>query len=112
MKSRYTILLTAVFAVALMVEGCGNGTHLTGIQIYPVTPVATIGSEVQFSITGFYSNATQQTITASQGNWSSSNTAIATVNAGGTAAALAQGATTITVTASGKTSTTILLVTQ
>lgn len=108
---RRKISRASLLAAAALLGGCGGGgTHLTGIQIYPVTPVVLAGSQIQFSITGFYSDGTQQTIPLSQGTWSSSNISVATVNPKGTAAALSPGSTTITVTSSNKSSNTALLV--
>jgi hypothetical protein len=111
MTWRTKISMAVLLGTAALLSGCGGGgTHLTGIQIYPLTPVALPGTEIQFSITGFYSDGTQQTIPLSQGTWTSSNAAVAAINPKGTASALASGSTTITVTASNKTSNTVLLV--
>lgn len=100
-------------ALILIASGCGgdSGRHLTGIQVYPVTPNVSAGTQVTFSITGFYSDRTLQTIPNSQGSWSSSNTSIASIDANGIATSVGpEGFTTITVTASQQTSTTVLSV--
>ena len=62
--------LAAAFALILIASGCGgdSGRHLTGIQVYPVAPNIPAGTQVTFSITGFYSDRTLQTIPSSQGS--------------------------------------------
>jgi Big-like domain-containing protein len=104
--------LSATLAIVLMASSCGNGTKLTGIQVYPVNPNTVIGSPVQFSVTSFYSNNTQQTVPALQTTWSSSNVSIATIDSNGVATGVATGSTTITAAANGRTSVTVLSVNQ
>src|SRR5262249_5931633 len=57
----------------------------------------TVGGTQQFTATGIYSDTSTQNLT-SQVSWSSSNTAAATVTAGGLASAVGPGTTTITAT--------------
>lgn len=104
------VLLGTTLAMALMTSGCGGGTKLTGIQVYPVDPATVAGRQVQFSVTAFYSNNTQQTVGATQATWSSSNVSIATIDKNGLATSLSQGSATITAVANGITSATVLSV--
>ena len=72
---------------------------LTSIAITPANPRIALGTKLQFTATGTYSDATIQDLTAFVA-WNSSNVAIATIsNAGvtrGLATSVAAGATTIT----------------
>ena len=113
MSHRGKIVLIIVLAIVLAGSGCGssNTRHLTGIQVYPLQPNAAAGTQLQFSITAFYSDRTLQTLANSQGKWSSSNDSIVTVDENGLATSLGpQGFTAISVTANGHTSTTTLSV--
>ena len=67
------------------------------------------GGTIQFQIQGWYSNRTTQTIAASSGKWSSTNTSIAAVDANGfVTSAGPEGVTTVVVSAKGHTSTVIV----
>jgi outer membrane lipoprotein SlyB len=105
--------------LALTLTGCGNGTRLLSIQLYPSSPALannTIvyiapNAFVQYQIQGAYSDGTARTIPSSQGSWSSSNTAIAAVSASGLATSAGPiGVTTISVVVSGHKSTSLLSV--
>lgn len=77
---------------------------LSSIAIMPVSPPSlAIGSAQQFVATGAYSNATTQNITA-QVTWASSNSAVATISAGGLVTGVGVGSTVITASLSGVTS--------
>jgi hypothetical protein len=117
------MLRVLIFSVALVLiltfTGCGNSNHLVSIQLYPSDPALannTIvyiapNASVQYQIQGAYSNGTAQTIPSSQGSWSSSNTAIASVNGSGPATSAGPpGVTTISVVVSGHKSSTLLSV--
>ena len=65
---------------------------------YPATMI--IGSKAQFVAVVTYSDTAYSAAT-SQVNWSSSNTAVATISAGGLVSAVANGTTNITATLSG-----------
>jgi len=97
-----------------LVFGCGGSSkHLTGIQVYPVLPSISSDQQVQFSIVGFYSDGTQQTLNSSQGQWSSSNTSIAMIDGNGLATSVGpQGSSTIAVTADSMTNSTVLSVAE
>jgi hypothetical protein len=73
---------------------------------YPAT--MRIGSKEQFVAVGTYSDTAYSAIT-SQVRWSSSNTAVATISAGGLVSAVANGTANITATLSGITSASLLL---
>jgi hypothetical protein len=113
-KTSWVLLL----AIAVMASSCGS-THLVSIQVLPLDPnilfdntvYLTPGATVQYQIQGWYSSRTAQTISATQGKWTSTNPSIATVDANGLATSVGPlGVTTITAEVSGHTSTTVLSV--
>ena len=59
---------------------------LTSIAVTPANPTVPTGTTRQFTATGTYSNTTTQDIT-SQVTWTSSNTAVATIDGSGLATA-------------------------
>lgn len=65
---------------------------VTGVSVNPATATVGLGSTQQLNATIAPANATNQNVT-----WTSSNTAVATVNASGLVTAVAAGTTTITV---------------
>ncbi|MEP6930655.1 MAG: Ig-like domain-containing protein [Flavobacterium sp.] len=65
---------------------------VTGVSVSPTTATVGLGSTQQLSATLTPANATNQNVT-----WTSSNTAVATVNASGLVSAISAGTTTITV---------------
>lgn len=65
---------------------------VTGVSVSPTTAIVGLGSTQQLSATLAPANATNQNVT-----WTSSNTAVATVNASGLVSAVSAGTTTITV---------------
>ncbi|MBS7230281.1 Ig-like domain-containing protein [Flavobacterium psychroterrae] len=65
---------------------------VTGISVSPATATVGLGSTQQLNATLAPANATNQSVT-----WTSSNTAVATVNASGLVSAVSAGTTTITV---------------
>ena len=67
---------------------------LISIAVTPVNPSVMTGSTQQFSANGTYSDGSVQDLT-SQATWTSSNPAVATVNASGLASAALAGNTTI-----------------
>jgi hypothetical protein len=83
---------------------------LQSITLAPVNPSAATGQTVAFTATGHYSDGSSQVLTSGV-SWSSSNTGVATVSAGGLASALAAGSTTITAVDGSFTSSTVLTVT-
>lgn len=70
---------------------------LTAITVTPATPTITQGQTIQFTATGTYSDTTTSNITTIV-TWSSSNSAVATVNATGLATGVGLGSVTISAT--------------
>lgn len=114
-----TQMFWLAMALVLICAGCGNGNHLTSVQLYPSDPGLANNNivyilpngTVLYQIQGSYSNGTAQTIPNSQGTWSSSNSSIATVDSSGLATSVGPpGVTTISVVISGHKSTSLLSV--
>ena len=96
------IVLPLAMVFVGLLAGCSSGSSaptLTSITVTTTTPSVAAGLPATFTATGTYSNNTTQNLTSSV-TWSSSNTAVATI-AGGAAATLTQGSTTITASMSG-----------
>ena len=68
---------------------------LTSITVAPSNPSVPVGSTQQFTATGTYPDGSTRNLT-SEVVWSSSSTAVATINASGLATAASAGTTTIT----------------
>lgn len=84
---------------------------LNTITVTPADPTVAQGHTVQFTATGLYTDGSTSDITGVV-TWSSSNTAVATINAAGLASTPAVGGpVTITASMSGKSGTTTLTVT-
>ena len=106
---RAGLLLLCVGAIWCM-PGCGgspsssgdpsNRAPLTSITVAFANPSVSVGATDQFTATGTYSNGTTQNITG-QVTWSSSNTALVTINASGLATGVAAGSATIQASLSG-----------
>jgi trimeric autotransporter adhesin len=82
---------------------------LVTITVAPVTPSVPLGLTEQFMASGVYDDGSTQILT-STATWTSSNTAVATIAAGGLATTLTQGMTTITATVGAVMGTTTLTV--
>ena len=86
-----------------------SGASLMSISVFPALPASLPkGLTQQFTAWGYYSNGTVQNLTTSVA-WSSSATTVATINAAGLATGVGLGATNITESASGITSTFVAL---
>lgn len=83
---------------------------LVSISVTPVNPSAVVGSTLQFTATGMYSDGTTADITNSV-VWASSNAAVAAISATGLATALSAGTTTISATSGAIVGSTTLTVT-
>jgi len=70
---------------------------LQSIAVTPPNPSISVGDTEQFTATGTYSDGSTKDLTGSA-SWSSSNTAVATIAAGGLATGVGAGSTTITAT--------------
>lgn len=106
---RITTILAMLLALSLI--GCGGGgggsasdtgnnnttSELVLITLTPTTSSITVGSKQQFTATGTYSDNSTKDLT-SLITWSSSNSAIATINSSGLATSTNTGTTTITAT--------------
>ncbi|HWZ74941.1 MAG TPA: Ig-like domain-containing protein [Candidatus Sulfotelmatobacter sp.] len=93
-------------STALLVEG-----SLTALQITPANASLPQGAIQQFTATGSFSDSTSENLTSSV-RWSSSNTAVATVNASGLVTTSGVGSATITATSGSMTTSAPLTVTQ
>jgi hypothetical protein len=71
----------------------GSAT-LVSIAVLPSNPILASGLKQQFAATGTYSDGSTQNVTSSV-TWTSSNTAVTTINATGLATGVAVGSTTI-----------------
>ena len=94
------------FTLALSI-GCSSssnssdsGAALSSIAVTAASPSTPMFKTNQFTATGKYSDNTTKDLTATA-TWSSSNTAVATVNAAGLATAVKDGTATITATSGG-----------
>jgi 6-phosphogluconolactonase (cycloisomerase 2 family) len=108
-NSGRSALLTMSLICIFLLAACGSSTPvLRYITISPSGSTIATGTTLQYTATGYYSNgAITPGITVS---WSSSNTAVASINGTtGVAAGLTAGTTTITATALGITSGTTTL---
>jgi uncharacterized protein YjdB len=83
---------------------------LTSLAISPLNSSVTAGTSQPFSATGTYSNGSTAALTSSV-TWTSSTTAVATINQSGVASALAAGNTTISATLGSQNASTTFTVT-
>ena len=115
---RRNFALPSTLLIALLGVGCGDDTRLESIQVLPADPTilnnntvyVTPGGVVQYQIQGWYTNRTvSTTIPSSEGHWTSTQPAVATVDANGIVTSVGPvGTTTIVVTVGGHKSTTVL----
>src|SRR5690242_11604547 len=92
-------LLTACGAGSFApgIGGNNNNVVLVSIAVTPADPQMILGTVNQFTAIGTYSDQSTKDLTSSV-TWSSSNQSLASVNAGGLAAALALGSLSISAT--------------
>ncbi len=83
---------------------------LTGITVTPADPSLVADGTQQFTATANYSDGSTKNVTSSA-TWSSSNTAVATINSSGLATGVTSGTTIITATDNSETATTTATVT-
>jgi 6-phosphogluconolactonase (cycloisomerase 2 family) len=90
------ISATALCFLVVLCVGCGGGGHtVASITVTPGSSSLSSGAMQQFTAMGNYSDGSHQDLTTSA-TWSSSNSAVATVNASGLATGVAAGTATIT----------------
>jgi len=100
---RFAFVFFAIFLGSIF-NGCGSSTpRLTALTITPATASIVAGNQQQFTATGLFSDGTTKDQTSSV-TWASSNTAVATIVAGGLATGVSAGTANITATLSGITS--------
>ena len=87
----------------------GSTASLTSIAVTPANPAILAGASQQFTATGTYSDGTIQNL-SSQVTWTSSATAVATINSSGLATGVSAGTTTITAALAGVSGHTVLTV--
>ncbi len=95
--------------LAVRVSYQESGPTITSIAVTPVNLTAQAGATQQFTATGTYSDNSTKDIT-SQVTWSSSSTAVASINAVGLATTVGAGTITISALQGGTTGTTTLTV--
>jgi hypothetical protein len=86
-----------------------TAAELTSIAVTPSNPSITAGITQQLTATGTYTDGSTQDLTSTVG-WTSSNTAVATVDGAGLATALTTGSATITAASGGVSGSTSLTV--
>ncbi|MBI4848046.1 MAG: Ig-like domain-containing protein [Nitrospirae bacterium] len=127
LKTLFIILSLIAFAISLHAckkidnddNGTGTGGILASVEVKPVNPVMSlkvkdadnndIPNTLQFTVTGTYEGGYTANLTSSV-TWSSSNEAVATIDAAGLVTATGIGDTTITGTYNGSSYTTKLTV--
>lgn len=98
MRDRLLCAGLLVLGLVFPLAGCSNPSGLDSISISPTSSDMTVGHTTQFSVTGTYGNASHPTtkIVTSGLTWTSSNTAVVTVDQTGLAKAVGAGSATIT----------------
>jgi 6-phosphogluconolactonase (cycloisomerase 2 family) len=102
---RFAFVFLAIF-VGMIFSGCSGGSSspvLTGLTVLPSTASVVAGSQQQFTATALFADGTTQDETATV-TWSSSNSAVATIVAGGLATGVTAGTANITASVPGRTS--------
>ena len=80
---------------ALSLSNAPVSSVLTNIAVFPANPLIGVSSNQQFTATGYYNDGSVQTLTSNL-LWTSSSTAIASININGLATGLDSGNTAIT----------------
>lgn len=88
------VLVWLIFGSVAVQKLPAATASLVSISVAPSPASISAGNKLQFSATGTYSDGSKQSITKSV-KWSSSSTAVATVNTSGTATGVAPGSVTI-----------------
>ena len=106
----YALVCFAGVVAASFVGGCGT-PHLTYLTVAPGRTSIALGDTAKFTVVANYSDGTTEDVTASAA-WSTLNSSIATINAGGVASPVAVGTATIMANALGKSGTASLIVSK
>lgn len=108
------VLWLGIGALTLTCFGCGkffSGPPLTSISVGPPNPTVSVGQTQQMDAIGTYSDNSTNPIT-NQSDWSSSDTAVATVSASGRITGVSIGTATISAYDLGYSSSTSVTVTD
>ena len=106
----YVLLCLAGVVAASFAGGCGT-PHLTDLAVAPGRTSIALGDTAKFTVVANYSDGTTEDVTASAA-WSTLNSSIATINAGGIASPVSVGTATIVASAYGKSGTASLIVSK
>jgi len=113
-----TALAQGTSTISASLDGASGSTSfvvtpavLLSVAVTPVNPSVSENQSEQFTATGTFSDESTLNLT-SQADWSSSNTAIATISTTGLATGLATGTSTISAAVDGITASTLLTVTS
>jgi len=111
-KNQGTTTITATFGSATA-HATLNVTlaNLVSIAVKPDNPTIAKQTNLQFTVTGTFSDGSTRNLTNQVTSWTSSSTAVATIVPSGLASALTAGSTTITANVGAVSDTTVLTVT-
>ena len=84
-------------SLVLSLTTCAGDVALNGIVVCPANPTIPAGATQQFTALGYFNDGTTSDVTT-QVTWTSSDTAVATINSNGLATAVGPGTTIITAT--------------
>lgn len=101
MRDRLLCAGLLILGLVLPLAGCSNPSGLDSIQISPTSSSMTVGLTTQFTVTGTYGNASHTTTKAVTTGitWTSSNSAVVSVDQSGVAMAVGAGTATVTASA-------------
>jgi len=119
--SRFPLcLLSLIPFTAVLFSSCGGGSarpnqqpaapQIVSITVTPVNPSVQLGTTQQFTATGTFSDGSTENLSSSV-TWSSTSTAVATIDASGLATSKGQGTSTITATSGTISGSTVFTVT-
>lgn len=77
-KSGGRVQAMLVAGLAVVLASCGSSSHLSGLDISPISPTIKVGSRKQFTVAAHYDNGSDQNVTSSV-TWTSANTRVATI---------------------------------
>ncbi len=106
----YTLTVTNSVGTSVTATATVTVHTVQTVAIVPTSATIPVGSQGRFTATATYTDNSTSNV-SNQATWSSSDTAVATVNASGLVSAVASGSTTITATFGGVSGTTSVTVT-